>query len=82
MICTLIEYIVDWDKAIIAIPASHPNDKTRSLYKTRGCTWSSKEGLFFRWAMTLYLILSGEALWLGGAWDAPTEGDGSCTSGN
>lgn len=42
----------------------------------------SKEGLFFRWAMTLYLILSGEALWLGGAWDAPTEGDGSCTSGN
>lgn len=41
-----------------------------------------KKGLFFRRAMTLYLIFSGEAVWLGGAWDAPTEGAGGCTSGN
>lgn len=33
-------------------------------------------------AMTLYLILSGEAVWLGGDGDAPTEDAGGCTSGN
>lgn len=50
--------------------------------RKKGQSGNQRLSKIFRWAMTLYLILSGEAVWLGGAWYTPTEGAGGCTSGN